>query len=127
MKDHRVYLAQILERIERIEEFTRQGKEAFLSDRLTQDAVIRNFEVIGEAAKRLPADFRSQIPTVPWRSISAFRDVLIHAYDRVDLNEVWRVIETELPGLKNAIRSTLPPLHELERQIAGEEELDRES
>jgi uncharacterized protein with HEPN domain len=53
-KDARVYLAQILERIERIQEYTIDGKEAFFADEKTQDAVIRNFEVIGEAAKRIP-------------------------------------------------------------------------
>jgi uncharacterized protein with HEPN domain len=55
-KDPRVYLAQILERIERIQEYTGEGKEAFFTDPRTQDAVIRNFEVIGEAAKRIPEE-----------------------------------------------------------------------
>jgi uncharacterized protein with HEPN domain len=54
-KDPRVYLVQILERIERIIEYTRGGKEAFFADHRTQDAVIRNFEVIGEAVKRIPS------------------------------------------------------------------------
>lgn len=57
-KDLRVYLAQILERIERIQEYTVSGKQAFFADRRTQDAVIRNFEVIGEAAKRIPEEYR---------------------------------------------------------------------
>ncbi len=61
-KDPRVYLAQILERIERIIEYTSDGKEAFFADRRTQDAVIRNFEVIGEAAKRIPEEFRKNNP-----------------------------------------------------------------
>jgi|MudIll2142460700_1097286.scaffolds.fasta_scaffold161164_4 uncharacterized protein with HEPN domain len=123
MKDYRVYLAQILERIGRVEEFTKDGKEAFLENRLIQDGVIRNFEVIGEAAKRIPSDFRIQQPNIPWRRISAFRDILIHAYDRVDLQEVWRIIEQELPPLKEAIRALLPPLDQLERELSGEEDL----
>jgi len=122
MKDYRVYLAQILERIGRVEEFTKEGKEAFLANNLIQDAVIRNFEVLGEASKRLPPEFRNQHPGIPWRSIAAFRDVLIHAYDRVDLQEVWRIIEEELPPLKQAISAILPPLEQLEREIAGEDE-----
>jgi uncharacterized protein with HEPN domain len=93
-----------------------------LLSRLIQDGVIRNFEVIGEAAKRIPSDFRIQQPNIPWRRISAFRDILIHAYDRVDLQEVWRIIEQELPPLKEAIRVLLPPLEQLERELAGEEE-----
>ncbi len=122
MKDYRVYLAQILERIERVEEFTKGGKEIFLGNELIQDGVIRNFEVIGEAAKRIPAEFRTLHPLIPWSSISAFRDVLIHAYDRVDLQEVWRIIEEDLPPLKRAIRALLPPLDQLERELAGENE-----
>lgn len=60
-KDPRVYLAQILERTERILQFTEEGKAAFFASRLTQDAVIRNFEVIGEAAKRVSEEFRRLI------------------------------------------------------------------
>jgi len=121
MKDYRVYLAQILERIDRIEEFTRKGKDFFMADKLLQDAVIRNFEVIGEASKRLPPEFRDQHPEIPWRRITAFRDVLIHAYDRVDLKEVWSIVEQELPPLKQAIAAFLPPLDQLEKELAEED------
>jgi uncharacterized protein with HEPN domain len=115
-------MAQILERIDLIEEFTRKGKDFFMANKLLQDAVIRNFEVIGEASKRLPPEFMDPHPEIPWRSIGAFRDVLIHAYDRVDLQEVWRIIEEELPPLKQAISDILPPLEQLEREIAEEDE-----
>lgn len=87
-KDPRVYLAQILERIERIREYTVEGKEAFFADPRTQDAVIRNFEVIGEAAKRIPEEYRAQHPAIPWRELSGFRDVLIHQYEGVSVAEV---------------------------------------
>jgi uncharacterized protein with HEPN domain len=79
-KDSRVYLAQIIERIDRIREYTTDGKKAFFNDERTQDAVIRNFEVIGEAAKRVPDEYRKNHPSVPWRELSGFRDVLIHQY-----------------------------------------------
>ena len=69
-KDPRVYLAQILERINRIREYTVEGKKAFFADPRTQDAVIRNFEVIGEAAKRIPDEYRKKNPTIPWRELS---------------------------------------------------------
>ena len=75
-KDPRVYLAQILERSDRIREYTADGKKAFFTDPRTQDAVIRNFEVIGEAAKRIPDEYRQQHPAIPWRALSRFRDVL---------------------------------------------------
>jgi len=77
-KDSRVYLAQILERIDRILEYTANGGKAFFADSRTQDAVIRNFEVIGEAAKRIPDEYRKNHPSIPWRELSGFRDILIH-------------------------------------------------
>ena len=121
MKDPRVYLAQIFECIERIEEFTAAGQAEFLSNRMMQDAVIRNFQVIGEAAKRLTPEFRDQHATIPWKQMAAFRDVLTHDYVNVDLMQVWGVIERELPPVKNAIADLLPPLDQLEAELAGEE------
>lgn len=120
MKDPRVYLAHILECIGRIESYVVRGKASFFSEPLIQDAVIRNFEVIGEAAKRIPDSYRQANPGIPWRSLAAFRDVLIHQYEGVSLSEVWQVIESELPGLKAAIASLLPPLDQLEKEINGE-------
>ncbi|MBI1955654.1 MAG: DUF86 domain-containing protein [Acidobacteria bacterium] len=119
MKDPRVYLAHILECIGRIESYVAKGKDSFFAEPLIQDAVIRNFEVIGEAAKRVPDSYRQVNPSIPWRSLAALRDVLIHQYEGVSLPEVWQVIENELPGLKTAIASLLPPLDQLEREIGG--------
>ncbi len=119
MKDPRIYLAQILERIERILEFTAEGKEAFFADVRTQDAVIRNFEVMGEAIKRIPEDYRAAHPAIPWRELAGLRDVLIHQYEGVSLQEIWRMVEKDLNPLRQAIAAILPPLEELEREIAG--------
>ena len=117
-KDPRVYLAQILERINRILEYTTEGKEAFFADPRTQDAVIRNFEVIGEAAKRIPEQYWQKQPAIPWRELSGLRDVLIHQYEGVSVAEIWRIIEKDLETLRKAITTILPPLEELEREIA---------
>lgn len=100
-------LRHILDAIERIEEYVRAGKEAFLADKMVQDAVIRNFEVIGEAAKGLPSEVRDRHASVPWKQIAGMRDFLIHVYFGVNLDTVWRTVEYDLPGLKAAILSEL--------------------
>ena len=124
-KDPRVYLAQILERIDRINEYTTDGKEAFFADERTQDAVIRNSEVIGEAAKRIPDEYRKDHPSIPWRELAGFRDVLIHQYEGVSIAEIWQIIERNLEPLRKAITVILPPLEELERQISGDEDTNK--
>ena len=125
-KDPRVYLAHIMECIQKIERFTEGGKESFLQDELTQDAVLRNFEVIGEAAKQLDDVYRANHPEIPWRAIAGLRDVLIHQYEEVDLAKVWAIVEKDLPGLRQSIADLLPPLEQLERELAGEEEAPEE-
>ncbi len=119
-KDPRIYLAQMLECIEKIIRFTAGGKEAFLRDAMVQDAVLRNPEVMGEAAKRLDEPFRSAHPDIPWRALAGLRDVLIHQYEGVDLERVWIIVERDLPSLKAAIAGLLPPLDQLERELAND-------
>jgi len=120
-KDPRVYLAQILERVEWILNFTADGERAFQSNPLVQDAVIRNLEVIGEAAKRVPGEYREAHPSIPWKGLASLRDVLIHQYEGVNVEEVWRIVEKELPTLRQTIAAVLPPLDQLERELAGED------
>ncbi len=122
MKDMRVYLAQILEALERVESFTQNGRSDFLLSRLHQDAVIRNFEIMGEAAKRVSDEYRQAHPEIPWRSMTAFRDVLIHDYESVDVSRVWLVVENELPKVKAALLAVLPPLDQLESELSGDDE-----
>lgn len=107
MKDDRLYLIHVLERVLRIEAYTRGGREAFLASPMAQDAVIRNFEVIGEAVKRMSEEVRQRYAHVPWRRIAGFRDVLIHGYEEVDVEEVWGVIERDVPGLRRDIEEAL--------------------
>ena len=112
MKSDRLYLISIIESAERIMRYVKDGREAFLESSLVQDATIRNFETIGEAARQISAELRRAHPDVPWREIVGFRDVLIHDYLRVDVDEVWNIVEYELPELKQklaAILAGLPP------------------
>lgn len=98
-----VYVVHIEERIARIEEIVSDGRSAFMRSHILQDAMIRNFEVIGEASKQLSDRFKAAYLEVSWRRVAGFRDVLIHNYIGVDLDEVWRVVEQSLPHLKSAI------------------------
>ncbi len=119
-KDPRIYLAQILERIVRIEGFTPGGKKSFLADPLIQDAVIRNLEVIGEASRRVGAEYQAAHPEIPWREMAGLRNILIHDYESVNLEKIWQVVEKELPSVKGALEKILPPLDQLEREINEE-------
>ena len=122
-KDPRVYLAHIMECLQKIETFTIDGQAHFLRDPMVQDAVMRNFEIIGEAAKRLDNTYRQAHPQVPWRALAGLRDVLIHQYEGVDLRRVWAIVEKDLPLLKSSLSALLPPLDQLEKELAGEEDV----
>jgi len=99
VKDPLLYIIHIHEALKKVLAYTRDGREAFMADPKTQDAVIRNFEVIGEATKRLPTEFTTAYPQVPWRGMAGFRDIPIHAYERVDMEEIRNIIEQHVPRL----------------------------
>ena len=99
----RLYLGHIAERIDRIEKYAAPGRNHFMSDDQAQDAIIRNFEIIGEAVKRLSDQVLDRSEDIPWHQIAGFRNVLIHGYMDVDLDQVWNVIERYLPDLKEAV------------------------
>jgi uncharacterized protein with HEPN domain len=107
LKGDRSYLEHVLDAIERVESYTRDGEQAFIEDLRTQDAVVRNLEVIGEAVKNLSADTRAKRPEVPWREIAGMRDKMIHEYFGVDLRVVWDAVQTDLPRLRESVRAIL--------------------
>ena len=107
MRDDRLYLHHMLERCHRIARFIGPGRERFLASEELQDAVIRNVEVIGEAAKRVSTDARGRLSQLDWKAICGMRDVLIHDYIGVDLDEVWNVASSRIPELQAALEHFL--------------------
>jgi uncharacterized protein with HEPN domain len=104
-RDVDVYLEDILTAIERIQDYVRGLDYAgFLRDGRTIDAVLRNLEVIGEAAKQIPHDLRQRVHGVEWRKIAGMRDLIAHAYFDVDLEIVWDVVSTKLGPLESGVR-----------------------
>ena len=86
------------------------SKKVFFDDWMRQSAVIRQLEIVGEAAKRLSDDFRHAHQEIPWRSIAGMRDILIHEYASVDLEEVWKAAQEDVPRLIALIEPLVPPL-----------------
>lgn len=106
MKSDAPYLSHIADSIAAIESYVAGGQGAFLSQRMIQDAVIRNFEIIGEAANKLSPAARAN-SAIPWHRMIAFRNRLIHGYWGVDLLLVWDVVVRDLPLLKREVQRLL--------------------
>jgi uncharacterized protein with HEPN domain len=108
MRDLRLYLQDILAAMESISAFTAGiDLEGFRGDDKTASAVIRKFEIIGEATKQIPEAFRQQHPDIPWKEMAGMRDRLIHFYFGVDHRLVWQTIVDRLPLLTRQIRYIL--------------------
>ena len=102
------FLADIQEAVRRIRDYTHEMTyKEFLVDTRTQDAVIRNLEIIGEATKKLSVELRNQYPSVPWKEMAGARDRLIHNYFGVDLEVVWKISIAELSDLTLQIAKIL--------------------
>lgn len=109
MKDDRIYLLHIRDAIRQIVEYTATGKDGFLADRKTQDAVVRNLEIIGEATKRVSPGLKAAHPGVAWKPIAGMRDKLIHDYFGVNVQLVWDVVDRDLPALYEKVVALLTP------------------
>ena len=107
MKDDRLYLHHMFERCGRIDRFIAGGRAKFMAAEELQDAVIRNIEVIGEAAKRVSPESRGRLAELDWKRICGMRDVLIHDYIGVDLEQVWSVASVRIPELRLALERFL--------------------
>ena len=100
------YLDDILDAVDKIERYTTgMDYDEFAADEKTVDAVLRNFEVIGEATKNIPEDVRQEYSDVPWSEMAGMRDKLIHGYATVELQIVWMTVEEEIPMLGKQIEA----------------------
>jgi uncharacterized protein with HEPN domain len=112
VRDARERLRDILEANERIERYVARGLEAFQQDELIQVWIVHYLQIIGEAASRLGGDFHRTHPAVPWREIVAMRNVLVHEYFGIDLDQVWRTATTDLAEFKRVVEELLLELEE---------------
>jgi uncharacterized protein with HEPN domain len=107
----RIYLLHILDAIETIETYLRSvDEDDFQLHKLTQDGVIRQLEIIGEATKNISRPLREENDQIPWQDIAGMRDKLIHAYFGVDIGTVWLTAQDDIPALKVEIHRILESL-----------------
>jgi uncharacterized protein with HEPN domain len=105
-RETRLYLEDMLEACRRVIGYTAGTTfEQYVNDQRTRDAVARNLEILGEAAKRVPDDVRAQLPAIDWREACAFRDVLAHAYFGIDERIVWDVVTLRAPSIARELES----------------------
>ena len=104
MKDDRLYLAHIAECVTRVQRYTADGRAAFDADERTQDAVIRNLQVLAESCGRLSPALKAAHAAIGWRAINGFRNVVVHDYFHIEFDEIWRIIEDDLPLLGGSSR-----------------------
>jgi uncharacterized protein with HEPN domain len=103
VRDDRERLRDILEAIARIERYTANGRNTFDGDELVQTWVLRHVQIIGEAARTLSPEFRTQHPEIQWSQMIGTRHILVHRYFGIDEDLVWEIVETNLPELKRAV------------------------
>jgi len=100
MRDDLVYVMHIRDSLREVRQFIAdESYESFLQNRMMQNAVMRSFEVVGEAARCVSPEFREAHPGVPWRLLGDFRNKLIHDYFSLDLNVIWKTATEDTPGL----------------------------
>ena len=107
-RDPRLYLEDMRDCCRKVLRYTEAMKlEQLIADERTFDAVMRNLEITGEAARHVPAEIRDRYPEVEWRSIAGFRDVAIHAYPTIDEEIVWDIVKRKVPGLLQQVERIL--------------------
>lgn len=107
MKDDRIYLLHIRECLDRIKKYTASGRNRFLSDTLIQDGVIRNLQTLAESSQRLSDVLKLKHKEVYWRNIAGFRNVVVHDYLGIDVEQIWDIVEQDLPMLRTTLDSMI--------------------
>ena len=110
MRDPKERLLDMLDAIECIEKYVSKGRAAFEQDELIQIWVVHHLQIMGEAAAKVGREFHEQHPSILWPEVIAMRNVLVHDYFGVDLEEIWRVVERDLPELKNKLKKLVGEL-----------------
>jgi uncharacterized protein with HEPN domain len=114
MRDPKLYLKDILAAMDAIEQFVERVEfENFKNDDMKSSAVIRKFEIIGEATKNIPEEIKQKYPAIPWKDMSGMRDRLIHFYFGIKHELVWETIKKEIPKVKPSIKKILDDLEAL--------------
>lgn len=103
MKQDKVYLIHILECIERIEQYTKEGQTSFEKPTLIQDGVMRNLQILGQPALKTSDDLKRQHPEINWKGIIGLRNVLVHDYLGIRLKRIWEIVANDLPDFKQKI------------------------
>ncbi|MDD5773652.1 MAG: DUF86 domain-containing protein [bacterium] len=104
-REYTLFIRDIITAIRKIEKYTNKlTYKQFSKNEMVVDAVVRNFEIIGESISNIPLDIQKKYPDVEWKEAKEFRNVLIHNYFGINLESVWDTIEKDIPALKKHIK-----------------------
>lgn len=107
-KSSKIYIEDILDAIEKIERYTgSQTLETFSKNEMIVDAVLRNIEIIGEAAKNIPEQVKKKFPDIPWKRMIGLRNIVSHEYFGVDLTIIWEIVRKDLPAIVPKVKTML--------------------
>jgi uncharacterized protein with HEPN domain len=116
-RDYRLYLDEMIEAIGKILRYTESLTiEQFKEEEKTIDAVIRNFAIMGEAAKHIPPTIRKKYPDIPWKEMAGMRDKLIHEYFGIKYDVVWQTIKKRLPQVKLLLEAMIKQIDEVKEK-----------
>lgn len=107
MRDEQFYLIHIKECLADIADYTANGREAFMSTKMIQDAVLRKLQIMVQSSMRLSASFRDEHAQIAWDKMRGFRNFVVHDYLEIDLDAVWYIVEHDLPSLAKAVENAI--------------------